>query len=120
MVEFDNEDEQSSKLTAMQKANLRHISKRLLEIADTVFGEPCDPKIATHLKMAADLADEQERLGKYYTYADGHVMAEEPSYKFLEQDDTITEHNKVPPKKLPESKFADNEIHKWLDGLSED
>lgn len=100
MVEFDNEDRKSCKLTATEKDNLRHISKRLLEMADMLFEEPFDPKIATQLRMAADLADEQEKLCKYYTYPKDN---EESNYK---QDEKISE--------TPPSKITDEDIYKGL------
>jgi len=115
---YDNED--SPKLTPIHETNLNHIFKRLSNMADIINIEPYDPKIATHLRMAADLAEEQVNLGKYYTYAE--VDAKEPDYKFLEQDDTVEEHNDIqkPVSEPPPSNLVDDDIHKWLDGINGD
>ena len=107
-----------SDLTQEQKKNLEHVAKRLLEMADIVFLSPFDPKIATFLRMAADLAKEQVSLNKFYDYSNDN---EEPDYKFLDQDDSMRESKDVAVKPQPSpNKIMDDDIHKWLDGPSED
>lgn len=120
---YDNEE--AAKLTQVHKENLNHISKRLSSMANIVDIQPYDPKIATHLRMAADLAEEQVMLDKFYNYPN-----KESDYKFLEQDDTLEEHHDI-PQTIPEptpiveptppiSKLLDDDIHKWLDEISEE
>jgi len=120
MNTYDSDEDK--KLTAIQIANLQHISKRLLEMANMVFAEPFDPKIATHLKMASDLADEQVGFSKYYAYED---TDEESDYKLLDKDDTLNneevkeaKEKKKPVSEPPKTKYIDDDIHKWLDGLN--
>ncbi len=121
---FDKEKE----LSAGNKGNLKYIAAKLMSMSEAILAEPFDPKIAAHLRMASDLAEEQMMLNKYYTYP---KTEEESDYKFLSQDDTVDKTHAVnepkpepepepEPTSEPESNITDDGIHKWLDGLEGD
>lgn len=101
------------RLTPTNKDNLNHVAKRLVEMANMLHRKPFDPKIAIHLRMASDLAEEQVTLGKYYDYPDDITkLKKEPDCSLEEKSKPITK----PPIK---SSLSDDDIHKWLNG-SED
>jgi len=103
MTWMGHEQDNPKKISDEQKVAFQRLADHLNDMAGRI-GEPMDPKVQAHLRMAADCIEEQIQLDKYYPWGCDHcgedaqddselivVATEEPNtsgeYRFLDNEE---------------------------------